>query len=267
MCAIIRFGSSTLGGATLAVFDLPTAQRLFDKQGKLDQIDVTVRRGYSVTTLLRQIERILPPHTQVRTSEAQAEGVARETSTALAFVRYFLLAFGGIALFVGAFVIANTLSITIAQRTREFATLRSIGATGRQVLSAVVLEGAITGLVAALIGLFLGLALARGLIRVFRAFGAELPQAGLVFAMRTVVVSLIVGVVVVAALALEIRRGTMNGATVAILGVLAASSGLLRLLDLPGGGSGIFFLIVLAGAAFGPRFGMLLGLASMSVSA
>jgi energy-coupling factor transport system substrate-specific component len=80
-------------------------------------------------------------------------------------------------------------------------------------------------------------------------------------------VAALVGVVVVAALALEIRRGTMNGATVAILGVLAASAGLLRLLDLPGGGSGIFFLIVLAGAAFGPRFGMLLGLCSMAVSA
>ena len=80
-------------------------------------------------------------------------------------------------------------------------------------------------------------------------------------------VAALVGVVVVAALALEIRRGTMNGATVAILGVLAASAGLLRLLDLPGGGSGIFFLIVLAGAAFGPRFGMLLGLSSMAVSA
>jgi energy-coupling factor transport system substrate-specific component len=77
----------------------------------------------------------------------------------------------------------------------------------------------------------------------------------------------LVGIVVIAALALEIRRGTMNGATVAILGVLAASAGLMRLLDLPGGGSGIFFLIVLAGAAFGPRFGLLLGLAAMAVGA
>ncbi|MFM7271701.1 MAG: ECF transporter S component [Actinomycetes bacterium] len=80
-------------------------------------------------------------------------------------------------------------------------------------------------------------------------------------------IAALVGIVVLAALALEIRRGTMNGATVAILGVLAASAGLMRLLDLPGGGSGIFFLIVLAGAAFGPRFGMLLGLAAMAVSA
>ena len=80
-------------------------------------------------------------------------------------------------------------------------------------------------------------------------------------------VAALVGALVVAAVALEVRRGTMNGATVAILGVLAASRGLLRLLDLPGGGSGIFFLVVLAGAAFGPRFGLLLGLCAMAVSA
>lgn len=71
----------------------------------------------------------------------------------------------------------------------------------------------------------------------------------------------------VAAVALEVRRGTMRGATVALLGVLAASAALLRLLDLPGGGSGIFFLVVLAGAAFGARFGLLLGLCAMATSA
>ena len=80
-------------------------------------------------------------------------------------------------------------------------------------------------------------------------------------------VAALVGALVIVAVALEVRRGTMNGATVAILGMLSACAGLLRLLDLPGGGSGIFFLIVLAGAAFGPRFGLLLGLCSMAVSA
>jgi energy-coupling factor transport system substrate-specific component len=80
-------------------------------------------------------------------------------------------------------------------------------------------------------------------------------------------VAALVGALVVIAVALEVRRGTMNGATVAILGMLSACAGLLRLVDLPGGGSGIFFLIVLAGAAFGPRFGMLLGLCAMAVSA
>jgi energy-coupling factor transport system substrate-specific component len=80
-------------------------------------------------------------------------------------------------------------------------------------------------------------------------------------------VAAVVGALAVAAVVLEVRRGAMNGATVALLGVLGASAGLLRLLDLPGGGSGIFFLIVLAGAAFGPRFGLLLGLTAMATSA
>lgn len=80
-------------------------------------------------------------------------------------------------------------------------------------------------------------------------------------------VAALVGALVVAAVTLEVRRGTMNGSTVALLGVLSAASGLLRLLDLPGGGSGIFFLVVLAGAAFGPRFGLLLGICSMALSA
>jgi len=80
-------------------------------------------------------------------------------------------------------------------------------------------------------------------------------------------VAAVVGGLVVVAVLLELRRGTMNGATVALLGMLAACAGLLRLVDLPGGGSGIFFLVVLAGAAFGPRFGLLLGLCSMAVSA
>jgi energy-coupling factor transport system substrate-specific component len=77
----------------------------------------------------------------------------------------------------------------------------------------------------------------------------------------------LVGGLVVVAVSLEVRRGTMNGATVAILGVLSAAAGLLRLVDLPGNNAGIFFLVVLAGAAFGPRFGLLLGICGMAVSA
>jgi len=80
-------------------------------------------------------------------------------------------------------------------------------------------------------------------------------------------VAALVGALAVVAMVLEVRRGTMNGATIAILGVLGASAGMLRLLDLPGGGSGIFFLVVLAGAAFGARFGLLLGLTAMATSA
>ena len=80
-------------------------------------------------------------------------------------------------------------------------------------------------------------------------------------------VAAVVGALALGAVALEVRRGTMNGATIALLGVLGASAGLLRMLDLPGGGSGMFFLVVLAGAAFGARFGLLLGLVAMTTSA
>ena len=194
---IAEYGrSTTLGGATLAIFDLPTAQRLFHKQGQLDQIDLAAKRGASSGALLSQIRSALPPNTQVRTGQQQAEQSSSDTASSLSFIRYFLLAFAGIALFVGAFVIGNTLSITIAQRTREFATLRSMGAMRRQVLTVVIVEGFVTGLVASTIGLFLGLALAKGLNLMFRALGADLPQTAFVFASRTVIVSLVLGTVV-----------------------------------------------------------------------
>ena len=193
----VRFGQSTsIGGATLAFFDLPTAQALFGKRGELDQIDVAAKPGVSKSTLIAEIQKVLPPHTQVQTGEARAKQQSSEIISQLSFLRYFLLAFGGIALFVGAFVIANTLSITIAQRTREFATLRCVGASGKQVLAVVALEGLVTGVLASVVGLFVGLGLAKGLDALFKAFGADLPETGLVFATRTVVLSLVVGTVV-----------------------------------------------------------------------
>jgi putative ABC transport system permease protein len=107
-----------------------------------------------------------------------------------------LLAFAGISLFVGAFVIANTLSITIAQRMREFATLRTLGASRKQVLWAVVVEAFVIGLLGSVVGLFLGLALAKLLNALFIAFGIDLPQGKTVFAARTVIVSLVVGTLI-----------------------------------------------------------------------
>ena len=111
-------------------------------------------------------------------------------------VKYILLAFGAIALFVGAFVIFNTISITIAQRTRELATLRTLGASRRQVRRSVMLESFVIGLAASAVGLFAGLGLAKGLNAVFVALGINLPQAGTVLAGRTIVVSLLVGTLV-----------------------------------------------------------------------
>ena len=115
----------------------------------------------------------------------------------------FLLAFGFVALFVGSFVIANTLSITIAQRTRELATLRTIGASRRQVLASVLSEAFAVGVFASVVGLFLGLVLAKGLDSLFVSFGIDLPRNGTVFATRTVVVSLLIGILVTLAASLR----------------------------------------------------------------
>ncbi len=194
---LVGFGAvSSIGGATLAGFDLSTAQGLFDKQGKLDQIQVVAKDGVSDQQLLDAIRKVLPEGTQVRTAEDQATEDAAGTTGFLDFLRTFLLVFGGVALFVGSFVIANSLSITIAQRTREFATLRTLGATRRQVLGSVVLEALVTGAVASAAGLFLGLGIATALFQLFDAVGLTLPNNGLVFQGRTVVVALVVGVVV-----------------------------------------------------------------------
>ena len=194
---LVRFGAvSTIGGATLAGFELRTAQRLFDKVGKLDQIRLAAKPGVSQQELLRQVREALPPGTQVRSGTAQASSDASDTSDFLSFLQKFLLAFGGVALFVGSFVIANSLSITIAQRTREFATLRTLGASRRQLLASVIVEALAMGVLASVTGLFLGLALAKGLFWLFDQVGFTLPNQGLLFQTRTIVVALLVGILV-----------------------------------------------------------------------
>ncbi|HLH15406.1 MAG TPA: ABC transporter permease, partial [Solirubrobacteraceae bacterium] len=187
-------GVSSLGGSTMAIFDFPYAQRLFGLQGKLDSISIAARHGYTPAQVLREVRPLLPRNAQARTGEAQAQQATKETNGFLSIIQDFLLAFAGVALFVGSFVIANTLSITIAQRTRELATLRTLGATRRQVLRSVLLEAFVIGLLAAVVGLFLGLALAKGLNSLFSSLGIDLPQASTVFATRTVIVSVLVGV-------------------------------------------------------------------------
>ena len=197
IAGIVRIGGvASLGGATMAIFDFPTAQRLFNLQGRLSSISVAASRGYTRAQLLREIRPLLPPNAQARTGTGQAKQATHDTSGFLNIIQNFLLAFAGIALFVGSFVIANTLSITIAQRTRELATLRTLGATRRQVLRTVMLEALVIGLLASITGLLVGIGLAKGLNSLFKSVGIDLPQASTVIATRTIVVSLAVGVAV-----------------------------------------------------------------------
>jgi putative ABC transport system permease protein len=204
IAGVAKFGGvSSLGGATMAIFDFPVAQTIFHKVGKLDSISIADRPGYTPAQVVREVAPLLPPSTRVRTGQAEAKQATKNTNGFLSIIQDFLLAFAGVALFVGSFVIANTLSITIAQRTRELATLRTLGATRRQVLRSVLLEALVIGLLASVVGLFLGLGLAKGLNSLFVSFGIDLPQATTVFATRTIVVSLLVGVAITVLAALR----------------------------------------------------------------
>ena len=199
LTGIVTFGElSSLGGATIAAFDLQTAQKLFGKEGAFDSISVAAKNGVDEDQLVHEILPLLPANVEAKTAADQAKLDADQVSKRLGFVEYFLLSFGGVALFVGAFVIFNTISITVAQRLREFATLRTLGASGRQVLTSIMIEALVIGALSSVVGLFLGLALAKGLSALFVTLGIELPQTGTVFATRTVVVSLVVGTVIAA---------------------------------------------------------------------
>ncbi len=197
IAGIARYGDvSSLGGATFAIFDVPTAQALLDKENELDAVQAAAQDGVAPEDLVARIREEFGTSVTVRSGTEQASEDSDEVATFTSIIQYFLLSFAGIALFVGAFVIFNTLSITVVQRTREFATLRTVGASRRQVLGSVILEALVIGLLASIIGLFAGLGLAVGLNELFTALNLDLPQTETVFATRTIVVSLLVGTVV-----------------------------------------------------------------------
>jgi putative ABC transport system permease protein len=194
---LVGFGSEdTVAGSSILVFDLHTAQRLFDKVGKLDLIRVDAAPNVAPAHVVAEIAPLLPQTAQVKTGTAQAAADSKDTQKGVNSFKWFLLAFGGIALIVGSSVIANTLSITVAQRIRELATLRTLGASRRQVLRSVIVEAIVVGLVGSIVGLFVGLGLAKGLLTILGATGFELPNQSLVFQLRTVVVSVGTGTLI-----------------------------------------------------------------------
>jgi putative ABC transport system permease protein len=202
-------GVDSLGFGSVAVWDVSTAQSLMDREGRYDTISIAAKPGTPTADLVRAVQPLVPETLEVKDAAAEADEQAEELNTGMNYVRYFLLGFGGIALFVGAFVIFNTLSITVAQRTREFATLRTLGASRKQVMRSVVLEGLVIGLLASAIGLVMGFGIAKGMLALFSALGVDLPEAGTVFALRTIIVSLVLGTgITLLATLLPARRAT-----------------------------------------------------------
>ena len=194
LVGITRLGNASFGGASIAQLTLPEAQRLTDKEGEFDQISVAAEDGVTPQVLKERIAKEMPAGVRVETGEESAARSSSEIRDSLGFLTTILLVFAFVALFVGAFLIFNTFSITVAQRIAEFGMLRTLGASRGQILRSVVGESFVIGLVGALLGIVTGLAIAVGLKALFEAIGANLPSTGLVLESRTVIVSILVGV-------------------------------------------------------------------------
>ncbi|MFF9134080.1 MULTISPECIES: ABC transporter permease [unclassified Streptomyces] len=184
-------------GGSLALFDTATAQQLFGKPGTYDEIDVQAAPGTSQTALQAALERALPQDAvETTTGKQLADDQARMISAQMGGMQQALLVFAGIALFVGTFIIANTFTMLVAQRTRELALLRAVGASRRQVTRSVLIEAFVVGTVAGVAGLAAGIGIGAGMRSLMGAFDATVPDGPLVISATTVVAALAVGVLV-----------------------------------------------------------------------
>jgi putative ABC transport system permease protein len=219
LVGIVKFGNANgLGGATVAQFDLPTAQRVLNRVGTFDAVNLLAKPGVSSTQLQAEVQPVLPSGYDAITGTQLAKENAQNVNRALSFFTDFLLVFALISLFVGSFIILNTFSILVAQRTREYALLRALGASRRQVLVATLGEAGFVGLLASAVGVGAGTALAVGLQAIFKASGASFPSYGLVVSGRTVVVGLLVGTAVSLLASLNPARRASRVAPVQALG-------------------------------------------------
>jgi putative ABC transport system permease protein len=268
LVGITGFGEAdNLAGATLAIFEEATAQRVFGKAGRYDSIEIKAAEGVGARELRDRLVGTLPADVEVVTSKEVADESAEAVGQALGFFSTALLVFAGIALFVGGFIILNTFSILVAQRTRELALLRALGASRRQVMTSVIIEAFAVGLFAAIVGLSLGVLVAIGLQNLLKAFGIDLPASGVVLKPRTIIASFVVGVGVTVLSSISparraskippmaalrggaeehggsLRRRSLAGAVVFALGMAALLSGLFEgTLGLVGLGAALVFV-------------------------
>lgn len=207
----------SLAGETYAAFTIPEAQRMLNVPDGYSIIDVRAASGVSNEQLKQRIERVAGSDVEVLTnSELNAEQTSA-IKDALGFFNTFLLVFAGVALFVGAFIIANTFSILVAQRTRELALLRALGASRGQVTRSVLAEAFVVGLLSSAVGLAGGVGLSYGLQGLFSLLGQGFPDGPTKIELRTIVVALIVGVGVTCAAALFPARKAAKIAPVAAM--------------------------------------------------
>ena len=223
---IAKFGDAdSPGGASFVLFTPSEAQRLVGEPGKFDSVSVLADERISQRELADRIAGVTSDGVEVLTgSEITAES-QDDIKENLSFFNIFMLIFAVIALLVGAFMIFNTFSITVAQRMKENALLRAIGASKRQILGSVLLEALVVGFVASAVGLALGVTVAAGLKALLAGFGIDIPAGGIVFSVRTVIVSMGVGMLITLVAALSPARKAAKVPPVAAMRDVAAGTG------------------------------------------
>ncbi|MGN6128989.1 MAG: ABC transporter permease, partial [Nocardioidaceae bacterium] len=208
LVGLVAFNGGGLGGATLTLFDQRYMRdHFFGGADAWSSVALRAAPGVSQTQLASAAQQVLPSGVRARTGDSVVTANKAQLDKVLGFLNTFLLVFAGISLVVGTFLIVNTFSILVAQRSRELAMLRALGASRRQVNASVLTEAVVVGLVGSTVGLGAGYLLALGLRALFGAFGLDLSSASLVMHPRTVVASYAVGLAVTTAAAyLPARR-------------------------------------------------------------
>jgi len=215
---LVDFGHGGLAGATLTVFDVHALQRqFFSGRDVYTSVSLTAADGVSQARLREAAQRVLPAGAVARTGDAIVKANKASLDEVLGFLNTFLLVFAAVALVVGTFLIVNTFSILVAQRSRELALLRALGASRRQVTVSVLLEALVVGLVGATAGLGAGYLLARALQRLFEVLGLDLSRARFVLTVQSVIASYAVGLVVTMLAAYLPARRASSVAPVAAL--------------------------------------------------
>jgi putative ABC transport system permease protein len=195
IAGIANLGGQRSIGIRYMTMPLAEVQKLAATPGELTEIAVAAKGGTTPEQLKAGISRALDGSAEVRTGKEQADKASADITDSLGFLTVALLVFAGVAVLVGGFLIFNTFAVTVAQRSREFALLRTLGASRRQVLNSVVVETLVIGFVASVIGILGGLVLAPGLRALLASAGVELPSTGTVVAPRTIIVGLAVGMI------------------------------------------------------------------------
>ena len=270
--ALVGLGDSDgFAGATMAAWDVPTAQQVLGAQGQLDTIDVQVADGVDPATVAPSIEAVLPPGVEVVTREVVVEESKQALNTIISAFGGGLLAFAFITAFVSAFLINNVFQITIGQRLRELALMRAIGANGGQVRRMIYTEALVMAVIATVLGIGGGILVAKGLISIFNSAGAGFPGTSTVLLPRTVIVAVLVGVgITLASVMIPARRAakippvaamrpelgfealskrrliggiivTVIGVVAFVVGLFARPGGTVGLLALAGGGALLIF--------------------------